>query len=114
MRYELLPVERWDQLTHLIPPEKLPAPTHAVAAVALSDNDEIMGVLFLQPALHIEPMVLTSPRVSFKALYDVLYNSLDVKGLHFYCFSDREVVDGMAEFVGMQRLPYRVYEGEVK
>lgn len=114
MKYRLLESNEWDKLNQLVDSTHLPHPDTASAAVAEDEHGNIVGVLFLQLALHMEPLVLTSPKVSFERLHDVLYNAVqNDKGLRYYCFSDKEIVDKMAEHVGMHKLPYRVFAKDV-
>lgn len=114
MNYRLLDVADWHKLTPLVDSTHIPHPDTASAAIAEDDNGNIVGVLFLQIALHMEPLVLRSPKVSFERLYNVLYNAVqDKNGLRFYCFSNKEIIDRMAEHVGMQNIPCKVFVKEV-
>jgi len=114
--YRLLNIDEWERLNTLLESKFIPSPAASTAAVAEDENRNIIGVLFLQLAMHMEPLVLSSPKVNFERLYSTLYNAFqDKKGLSFYCFSDKEVVNRMAEHVGMTKTPYSgVYVGEVK
>lgn len=115
MNYRLLNMDEWDKLKDLVDPKFLPPPEACVCAIAEDASGQICGMLFMQLAFHIEPLVLLNSSVRFDKLYGTLYNAVeDKKGLHFYCFADREVVAKMAEHVGMQLRPYAVFEGEVK
>lgn len=114
MKYRLLAADEWDKLSTLVPIDVTPAPGSAAAAVAEDDEGELQGVLFLQITLHMEPLVLANPKVNFERLYETLYESLEErKGLHFYAFADSDVVGKMAEHLGLERLPWSVYQGEV-
>ena len=98
----------------MIPIGLIPAPEVASAAVAENEDGSLAGVLFVQLALHMEPLVLTSPQVSFLSLYNVLYNALQKdKGVKFYCFTDNDTVRRMAEHVGMIEVAQSVFEQEV-
>lgn len=115
MNYRLLEPSEWDRLKTIVDSKHIPHPDAGSAAVCEDDNGNIVGVLFLQIALHMEPLILTSPKVSFSRLHDVLYNAVKAnKGLHFYAFSDKEIISKMAEHVGMKQLPYTIFEQEVK
>lgn len=116
MKYRILEPGEWDKLKDLfVDSTFIPTPESATFAVAENDAGEIVGCLPLQLVLHMEPLVLRSPHVSFAKLYETLYNAVaDHKGLHFYVFSDKEIIDKMAEHVGMKLTPYKVFEGEVK
>lgn len=115
MQYRLLQPDEWDKLKPLVDPTFLPHSDAASAAVAEDENGNIVGVLFLQLTLHMEPLVLKSPKVSFERLHDVLYNAVQKdKGLHIYVFSDKEIIERMAKHVGMKELPYKIFEQVVK
>lgn len=111
MRYRLLDTSEWDRLRSVVAAEFIPSPEASAAAVAEDESGTIAGVLFLQMAMHMEPLVLKSPQVSFKRLHDVLAGAVEShKGLHIFVFSDKDIVDRMAEHVGMKELPYKVFE----
>ena len=114
MKYRLLLQDEWHRLSDLMDPKFIPNPDMAMAAVAEDESGNLAGVLFLQMVLHMEPLVLTNPAVRFDRLHDTLYNAAKVdSGLHFYVFSDKEIIDRMAAHVGLKKLPYRVYEREI-
>lgn len=110
MQYRILPREEWDRLR---PITDAPHPDTAIAAIAEDSSGNIAGVLFLQLTLHMEPLILKTPMVSFKRLYEMLLTSME-RGTHFYAFSDKDVIDQMATHVGMRTMPYKVFEGQVK
>lgn len=111
MKYRILPAEEWDRLGAIIDPQYIPHPHAGSVAVAEDDSGNIAGVLFLQLAMHMEPLILKSPKVNFEKLHNTLMEAVKHnKGLHVYCFSDKEIVDRMAKHVGMDQLPYRVFE----
>jgi hypothetical protein len=117
LTYRILPPDEWAKLLPIMAgrEQNIPSPHVATAAVAESETGEVIGVLFLQMAFHVEPLVLTSKHVSFLRLHGELMNALaDRKGLKYYCFSDQEIVGRMAEKAGMTKLPYdAVWQGEV-
>lgn len=114
MKYRILEPEEWDKLKDLVDSTHLPHPDSATFAVAENDAGEIVGCLPLQLVLHMEPLVLRSPHVSFAKLYETLYNAVrDHSGLHFYVFSDREATDKMLEQLGFNPLPYRMFQAVV-
>jgi len=114
MRYRLLKPEEWDRLNGIMEAKYIPHPATAHVAIAEDDNGVLLGALFLQLTFHMEPLVLTSPQVHFDRLHDTLVDAVkENKGLHIYVFSDKEIVDRMAEHVGMKKLPHRVFEKEV-
>lgn len=114
LTYRLLDPSEWERLTTLLDSKYIPHPDAASAAVAEDHEGNLVGVLFLQIALHEEPLILRSPKVSFEQLHKVLYNAVkDNKGLNIYCFSDKEIIDRMAAHVGMKQMPYKVFVQEV-
>lgn len=114
MKYRLLEPNEWHKLSVLLDSTYVPLPETASAAVAEDENGNILGVLFLQLAMHMEPLVLSSPHVSFERLHNVLFSAIkNDKGLRIYCFSDQEIVNRMAIHVGMEKLPYTVFSQEV-
>lgn len=111
MQYRLLDPSEWDRLKSIMDEKYIPHPDTAQVAISEDDNGNIVGALFLQLTFHMEPLVLLSPKVNFERLHDVLIDSVkENKGLHVYVFSDKEIVDKMAEHVGMTKLPFRVFE----
>jgi hypothetical protein len=114
MRYRILPAAEWSKLEFIIDPAHIPHSATATAAVAEDDDGNILGVLFLQLALHMEPLVLKTPKVSFARLHATLMSAIEQDhGAHFYAFSDKEIIDRMVEHIGMKRTAFAVYEGEV-
>lgn len=114
MQYRLLEPEEWFKLEALIPAEALPPCTAASAAVAENEDGSLAGVLIGQMVIHTEPLVLTSPKVSFKHLFTTLMEPLQqYKGLTFYAFSESDTVAGMAEHLGLTAKPYKVWEGRI-
>jgi hypothetical protein len=114
VKYRILDHSEWDRLGSVMDKKFIPHPDTASAAVAEDDSGAITGVLFLQLTLHMEPLVLKSPKASFARLYETLYEAVKAdKGLHFFVFSDKEIVDRMATHVGMKETPYKVFEGQV-
>jgi hypothetical protein len=115
MEYRILRPEEWERLHEIMEDQFIPHPDTASVAIAEDKKGNIVGCLFLQLALHMEPLVLKSADVSFKRLHDVLYKAVEVdKGLHIFVFSNKEIVDRMAAHVGMRQLDYKVFEQVVK
>lgn len=117
MTYRILAPEEWPKLVAAWPEYAtyIPDPASATCAVAENELGEIIGVLFLQIAIHMEPLVLKSPHVNFLRLrQEVLSTVAERKGLTYYSFSDQAVVEGMLKKAGMKRLPFNsVWSGEV-
>lgn len=115
MRYKILDPKEWHRLNDVVDPQFIPHSDIASAAIAEDESGNITGVLFLQLALHMEPLILKSPHVSFERLHNTLMDAVKTdKGLHIYCFSDKEIIDRMAAHVGMKQTPYRVFEQVVE
>ncbi len=115
MNYRLLQREEWSRLDGIMDAKFIPHPDAASVAIAEDGAGDIVGVLFLQIALHMEPLILKSPKVSFEQLHGVLVDALAKdQGLRIYCFSDKEIISAMAKHVGMSELPYKIFEQEIK
>jgi len=113
MNYRILPAAEWDRLRALIEPQFLPGPEVATAVIA-EDDGEIEGVLFLQLQLHLEPLYIRNPRVSFLRLTAKIEEALaERKGLVYFAFTDDSKVERMAELAGMTRTSYTVWRKEV-
>lgn len=114
MKYRLLESYEWERLEGLVEPEFLPASDAATAAVCETDQGVIVGVLFLQLQLHMEPLIIDDNRVDFRRLVTVLDDAVsDRHGLAYYAFTQDTNVARMAEIVGMEKLPYEVWRKEV-
>jgi|SRR5215467_7800463 len=115
MKYRLLQREEWDKLQQILDARYIPHPDSAKCAVCEDEDGTIRGALFAQLAMHMEPLVIHHPTVRFDRLHETILDSFkDNHGLHLYVFSTAEIVDRMAEHVGMKPMPFRVYEQEVK
>ncbi len=115
MNYRILPSEEWHKLSELIEPEFLPTPLSATAAVAEDDAGQVLGVLFLQLVLHMEPLLIRSREVNFMRLAQTLHTAVsDQKGLVYYAFTDDPQIARMAELVGMERTSYQIWKKEVE
>ena len=115
MKYRLLNQDEWGRLNELVDSTYIPSANSAAAAIAEDDDGNIQGVLFMQRAIHVEPLILFDPKVSFKKLYEQLYNGVaDNKGLRLYSFANMDVMVEMARQAGMKKTDFVVMEGEVK
>lgn len=109
--YRLLHPEEWGKLNDIIPEGFLPGPDSAAAAVAETETGEILGVLFLQIALHCEPLIILDSSVNFKRLHDTIHAHIaDRKGLAYYCFTGSEKVERMAKIVGFEPMSDKVWK----
>lgn len=117
MNYRILQADEWDKLKDIVDSKFIPDVRTAVAAVAEDEYGKIVGVQFLQLAMHCEPLILKSPGVQFDKLHTTLVDALKAKpenrGLTIYAFASNERVGKMAEHNGMTRLPYIVYKQEI-
>lgn len=117
MTYRILDTTEWWKLEQIFARHgqsaTIPHPEASIAAVAEQDG-EIAGILFLQIALHVEPLIIENPRVDFRRLLGEIEQSLaEKKGLPYYCFTESEHVERMAQIVGMKKLPYAIWFKEV-
>ncbi len=114
MNYRLLDPKEWSRLDSLVNGQgPIPSPEAAVAAVAETDEGELVGVLFVQMVFHMEPLAISPEHkgvVSFKSLHGVLEEELD--GTPYFAFSDTPQVGKMCKLVGLKQLPYRVWSKE--
>lgn len=119
MKYELLDPDEWPRLVELVDPMtvSVPPPHTASAVVARDDLDHgrLVGVLFLQPALHMEPLVINqkySGYVNYAKMVRLFEGHLP--GQNYYVFAPDGRIARMCELVGMARLPWMVYHKAVK
>lgn len=114
MRYRLLEPEEWDRLGPALEEQGYipPAPQTALCAIAEADDGQILGLLFMQPMMHLEPLLLKTPHVNFLRLVETIQERIaGVDGLKYYCFSDQEIISRMAAKAGLVKLPYEVWQG---
>lgn len=115
MKYRLLEPQEWERLAEVLPPALIPTPETAAAAVALDEDGEIQGALFLQLQLHMEPLLIRRSDVSFRHLQRTLEEKVqDRKGLCYFAFTDDERVARMAEIGGMERIPMQIWRKEIE
>jgi len=107
MTYRILPAAEWYKLGPIMERQGKPVPRQEVsmAAVAEDFNGQIVAVLFLQTALHLEPLVIENPRVYMLSLLHTMDEALAEKqGLSYYCFTEGEKMARVAEIGGFKRL----------
>ena len=116
MNYKILDPSEWSKLENIIPAEYLPRPEVAAAAVAEHEEDsQIVGVLFMQLALRLEPLVIQDSHVNFKRLHALLESAIaNQKGLRYWCHTANDRVAAMAETVGMELVKEKVYVKEIR
>lgn len=117
--YRILAPEEWDRLKIIA--DKLGGPipeaVSAKAAIAENEQGQIVGILFLQLALHLEPIAIDPAhrgKVSFKTLAETLDNSVREslqagERAEYYVFTPDKRVAKMCKIHGMKQLPYRVW-----
>ena len=120
MRYRLLEAHEWEKLVPLATELSVPLPPKEAAAVVVAEeNDIIYGALFLQLALHLEPLLISPSgrgKVDFRRLTSSMESSLKEHGQHieYFAFIENPKVARMAEIEGMEELPYKVWRKVVK
>ncbi len=116
MNYRMLTAEEWPSLDSLVNGQgPVPSPEVAVAAVAETDEGDIVGVLFVQMVFHMEPLAIHpdyTGKVNFKKMQEILEEQVGTAP--YYAFSDSPVVGKMCKHVGMKQLPYRVWHKETR
>lgn len=113
LNYRLLIVEEWSKLDPLVNGQgPIPSPESAAVAVAEDEEGRLVGALFVQMTLHMEPLVI-SPNsrdvVNFRRLQETLVKDAELEHTPFYAFSQDSRVGKMCKLVGMKQLPYRVW-----
>lgn len=112
--YRLLPEDEWPKLQEFIG-EQFPIPSPAVASCAVAEQDgQIVGCLFLQLALHLEPLILSSPEASFKRLAEFFNSGLHGSGTEYFAFAPNAKIARMCEINGMEPMPYMTYRKQLK
>ena len=109
--YRMLQPEEWGKLDPLVNGQgPVPPPESSVAAVAETEEGEIVGVLFVQLTFHMEPLAISpehTGKVNFMKLQGLLDDQLGEAP--YFAFSESPVVGKMCKMVGMEQLPYRVW-----
>ena len=112
INYRMLQPEEWPRLGSLVNGQgPVPSPETAIAAVAETEEGEVVGVLFVQMVFHMEPLAIHpdhTAEVNFKRMQELLKEQLG--GAPYFAFSDSPVVGKMCKHVGMKQLPYRVWK----
>ena len=113
MTYRLLPIDEWPRLVDVFNALGHPVPPPTTASVAVAESDgKIVGVLVLQVALHMEPLILTSPHASFLKLQATLERSMADRlppesPLTYYAFSDGVRMEQMIAKSGLEEVDGR-------
>jgi hypothetical protein len=108
MTYRILKPEEWHRLEAIFGRQGQIVPPYeaAMCAVAEDDSGEISGCLFLQIAVHMEPLIIENPRVNFLRLQKTLEAALEGRnGLPYYCFTDGSAkMSRICELGGFKRI----------
>jgi hypothetical protein len=115
--YRLLRHDEWDRIAPIFEQQGhvVPHPEIANVAIAESADGQILGFLMLQMVLHAEPLWIDESergKVSWKRLLGVLESLFEGPSC-YYVFAPDEHVARMAEAVGMEKLPYAVFQKEM-
>ena|SRR3990167_5033772 len=95
--------------------DALPNPSASALAGAFDADGHLVGVLALQLQWHMEPLTLSSPRVNYQRLKQILDLQLSLSGGGmYYAFTQSEAVMNMALAAGMVVEPMMVLKGVVK
>ena len=125
-QYRMLTPKEWPRIQPLVeelgevPPQEQAEMGLAQAAVAENDAGQIIGVLFLQLAWHMEPMVIDPnerAHVNFKALGSTLDQYIEDTAagpIEYFVFSPNKKVGAMAKHGGMTQKPWRVWHKEIR
>ncbi len=107
MNYRILPHDEWHKLGPIMDRQgkPVPSPDTSMAAVAEDFNGQVVAVLYLQMALHLEPLVIENPRVYMLSLLHTIDAALaDKPDLAYYCFTEGEKMARFAQAGGFKRL----------
>jgi hypothetical protein len=119
MTYRILPPDEWVKLFHVFEQAgfsvaNVPSPEVALACVAEDENQKIEGVVFLQMAFHMEPLICLNGHVHFPSMQAAIHEACkDHKGMVYYAFSASEKINRIAEISGFTKTDYVVWKGEV-
>src|SRR3990167_1185343 len=114
MEYRLLLPSEYELARELLG-DALPSPSASALAGAFDSDGHIAGVLALQLQWHMEPLALTSPRVNYQRLKQILDLQLSSSGGGvYYAFTQSEAVMNMALAAGMNVEPMMILKGVVK
>lgn len=110
--YRLLDQSEWSRLEELIDGHG-PVPRYEISAAAVAETEEgeLVGVLFTQLVAHMEPFFVRpdyrSGKISFTQLQELL--DAEFEEIPYYAFSPNAQIGKLLKKVGMKQLPYRVW-----
>ena len=121
--YRLLPADEWDRLLAIqdrIPGPIPQSPEYASAAVAEDEGGRIIGVLFLQIALHLEPLAIDPGhrgKVNFLRLAETLDQAVEASAngepVEYFTFTPDKRIAKMCKMNGMRQKPVRVWSKRI-
>lgn len=106
----MLPRDKWNEMKELTGDLLIPESENALAAIAKTSEGKIIGALFAQLVIHMEPLILQHPNINFKRLHKLLETAL--KDQPYFAFAPDRKVEGMCKLVGMSELPWKVFVKE--
>ena len=110
MEYRLLRVDEWERLKEIYPDNQvLPSPTVASVAVA-EENGKLVGALFMQIAMHMEPLIRTDAEADYRELARTLTDSFP-KGVPYFSQIPDDRMKHIAEELGMLNTGNELYAG---
>lgn len=114
MVYRLLPVAEWERVEPLLEQHggTLPDARLSLIAVAETPAGDIAGFLVLQYVAHLEPLYVApehSGKVFYRSLVNLLRSHLSTG--EYFAFAPEGKIGLMAEAVGMQLVPWKVFRG---
>lgn len=113
LNYRLLKPEEWSKLDSLINGQgSIPGPESSEVAVAEDEEGNLVGALFIQMTMHMEPLVISPESkgaVNFSLLKKTLMEDVGLEHTPFYAFSGDARVGKMCKLEGMKQLPFRVW-----
>ena len=107
MFYQMLEKDKWSEMKELVGDLRIPTSEHAVAAIARTPEGKIVGVLFAQLVIHMEPIMLQSPNINFRRLHKLVEKELT--GQPYFAFAPDEKIEAMCKLVGMSEVPWKVF-----
>ncbi len=114
LKYRLLDEKEWSKLHPLVDSldGPTPGPESSVVAVAEEEDGTLVGALFLQIQLHMEPLVIDPSRkgvVNFLKLRETLESTDKLTHVPYFVFSEDSRIGKMCKLGGLKQLPYRVW-----
>jgi len=116
LTYRVLEPWEWGRIAELAPEkaDRLPNPKLAACAVA-QDGDRIVGFLFAQRVIHIEPLWVAKDHQG-DGVPDKLWASLipRLKGMLVFGFSPNGLVGNLLNRLGFEKQPWETYSKRIE